>query len=109
MIKDVLAESIKADEWCWRLNALLGDDEAQAVTTEAERKATYQGGKISQHLADTFAAAVAVAEWAANDEPVNAYGCAVCVGYWDPVRDWREYIHDPRCPWLLATRAGGTP
>jgi hypothetical protein len=95
MIKDVLAESIKADEWCWRLNALLGDEEAQAVITEAERKATY--------LDDAFTAALATVQWAANDEPVNGYGCAVCVGRWDPVRDWHEYIHEPRCPWLLAT------
>lgn len=32
--------------------------------------------------------------------------CRYCNGRWDPVRDWREYAHEPTCPWLLG---GQTP
>lgn len=34
-------------------------------------------------------------------EPVDSSGCRECGGKFDPVRDYREVIHKPDCPWLI--------
>jgi hypothetical protein len=54
MIRDVLAESAKTHRWEDHIRSRCGDA-AEALILESHRKALYEGGRISDRLAESYA------------------------------------------------------